>query len=659
MDFFAQQHHARQATGRLLLLFPFAVILVFIGINSLLYVFAVLTTYDHGKGTWWWHAWSLQALLGTLLLVVGGAWLEWFALRSGGVAVAQMLGARAVDFATRDLAERQLRHVAEEMSIAAGIPTPSLYVLDDEHGLNAFVAGYSPQQSVLVVTQGLLRHLNRDELQAVIGHEYSHILNGDMRLNMRLLAVLAGLLAVGQVGGFLWRMSRHRRQSRDKERYMIEPFFGLLGAGMWLVGAFALGVGRLVRAAVTRQREFLADAASVQFTRNPQALASALYKLKTLGSALNNLHAEELSPFCFGLSLPWQRWLSTHPPLDERIQRIAPDFLVRQKYRSALPVTHEPSPVEHSNEVVMALQQVSAVAKVPVAAIPRPQVVITPEQTVAFITPPQQLIARCGELHAEDLLAAQQLLQYLPVEVSRALQTGVGARAVLLALLMGADNSLRLDANLYRWVQQLQQQLSHVDGRWSLSIAELTFPRLLMLDETVWCELKRQIRQLIHLQSSVLAVVVLILLQQQRQPEPILFRQVDLTGVKNAVSQLVACLLAYSSHKPEQHPVVYQQLLATQLAQVPAWPIADQHLLGNLERVFRQLGYLRPDAKRKLLKLCADTVQSDGVLHIEEYELVRAIAVVLNCPLPPLRLAVKPLTSSFQMGVSEGVWAGG
>jgi len=279
MDFFSRQYRARRTTFRLVVYFAIAVVLIFMAVNALLYVTAVASTHEQGGGTFLWHIWTPQALLGTLILVGGGSLLEWLRLREGGKAVAEMLGARRIDFATRDSQERQFLNVTEEMAIASGTPVPMLYILDGEMAINAFVAGYNAEQSVLVITQGALAQLSRDELQGVIGHEFSHILNGDMRINMRLLAILAGILAIGQAGGYLMRSVTHTsHRSRDNNKNNNVPVVFIFGLGLWLIGYIGLFFGRLIKAAVSRERETLADAASVQFTRQADGLAGAYIK---------------------------------------------------------------------------------------------------------------------------------------------------------------------------------------------------------------------------------------------------------------------------------------------------------------------------------------------------------------------------------------------
>jgi len=640
VDFFSRQQQAKQATSRLLIYFVLAVLVIFIGVNVLLYLVAVVTTYDTGEGTWFWHGWSKQALWGTLWLVAGGSALEWFLLRTGGKAVAKMVGAQAVNFATTDSSQRQFINVCEEMAIASGVTVPALYILEREQSINAFVAGYYPQDSVLIVTQGALNHLNRDELQAVMGHEFSHILNGDMRLNTYMLSLLAGMLAVGQVGAFLMRSpTTHRRL----KKYTIFWPFGL---GMYLVGYMGLLIGRLIKAAISRERENLADAASIQFTRNPDALAGALYKIGQQGSQLNNWHAEQISHMCFGDSLVFSQWFSSHPPLEQRIKAIAPQFLLRMKYQPKAKQAHINVAASLSAANVMAfsspllVQDISDEADVIKS--------LDAKQDIIFNAP---LVNKMRELDWADLQSAQYLYQSLSVDVSRALQTTTGAKAVLFALiaqeqqasLSTLESFFCQQTAFIHWVAQLQHALACADRRLALPIVELALPRLANLSDAEGQAFLVELRRLVWFNQhlSVFEFALLKLIEQQLQKPPIVFKHHPLTELAQPCAQLISTLLQYSAHPMQQWPAMYQQLLQTHFASVPPMPNPEQCHLKNLEKVFRQLSYLNLKGKNQIIDLAAATIQSDGVLHRAEYELLRVLAALLSCPMPLLTGTIK------------------
>ena len=271
MNFFEHQDRARRNTSVLVGYFVIALVAIVIVVTLAVYV-ALFWLHDgrYPIRDWIHSPAFLWCGLGTLAVILAGSLHKMWQLRDGGEALAQMLGAREIPPSTSEPNERQLRNVVEEMALASGIPAPRTFVLDQEQGINAMVAGYRPTEAVVMVTRGTLEQLGRDELQGVIAHEYSHIFNADMRMNMRLMAVLAGILAIGKVGEFLMHSSRRRRYS---SRNNNQSGLVLLGLALVVIGYVGLFFGRLIKAAISRQRELLADASAVQFTRNPAVSA--------------------------------------------------------------------------------------------------------------------------------------------------------------------------------------------------------------------------------------------------------------------------------------------------------------------------------------------------------------------------------------------------
>lgn len=329
--FFERQAHARRNTTLLVVLFLSAVFLITLAVCLVGYLVTRSQT-----SMLPFHQWLLTSHgLITIAVVVGlisiASLARWADLAAGGERVALMVGARLIDPDTRDPDERRLRNIVEEMAIASGITVPQLYVMDQEPGINAFVAGYTPGEAVMVVTHGALTLLTRDELQGVVGHEFSHILNGDMRINVRLISLLAGILMFGQIGSFLVRASFHRgfRSRRDSR---AEAALGVVGLALLVIGYLGVIFGRLIQAAVSRQRELLADASSVQFTRNPEGIGGALFKIGLYGGFLDTTsHAGDMNHMCFGEAarMKFSSLLASHPPIEERINRIQPGLLAR------------------------------------------------------------------------------------------------------------------------------------------------------------------------------------------------------------------------------------------------------------------------------------------------------------------------------------------
>ncbi|HEX7091861.1 MAG TPA: M48 family metallopeptidase [Longimicrobiales bacterium] len=321
MDFFQAQDDARQRTRVLIALFAAAVVAIVIGV----YVVVVLAI---GASIRFEPRLFAGVAGAVLLLVGGGSAYRTMQLRQGGPVVAGLLGGQPVDPATDDPDERRLVNVVEEMAIASGVPVPAIYVLPGEESINAFAAGYGLHDAAVAVTRGALKHLTRDELQGVIAHEFSHILNGDMRLNIRLIGLLHGLLLLALIGRVLLRSGGRSRSRRKGKSGGVQ--IALIGLGLLLLGYIGVFFGKLIKAAASRQREYLADAAAVQFTRNPEGIAGALKKIGALGAGSRIVHprAEELSHLYFasGLKSSFAGLFATHPPLVERIRRIDPSF---------------------------------------------------------------------------------------------------------------------------------------------------------------------------------------------------------------------------------------------------------------------------------------------------------------------------------------------
>lgn len=626
-DFFGRQQQARLVTRYLLLYLVLVIILIGVAVNVFFYGVALLTNHEHGQGSWLWHIWSLKAYGATVSLIVSGSMVEWFLLREGGVALAKMMHASHIDFATKDPQQQQLLNVCEEMAIASGMAMPSLYVLRDEQTINAFVAGYNLQDSILVVTQGALDYLDRDELQGVIGHEYSHIINGDMRLNTYLLSILAGIVNVGQAGGYLVRMSYvgYQKELRPKEALPM-PIFYFAGLIVLAIGYIGVFFARLGKAAISRSRENLADAASVQFTRHPQALASALYKISQHGSVLQHRYAEQLSHMCFADSLLFAPYLASHPPIEQRINTIYPSFLTRMKYRA-----------DSKKEATQ--QQVKTNSPIDEEGLIAFSSVIAPEQDLIA---PSMSSAKVGELQWQDLLSAQYLHQQLAVEVSRALQSYQGAKAVIFALVAQQQDKpaafvLAFFAKQQVFAQsiiQLQQYLISTDQRLALPIVELATPRLQLLVEQERIVFLSELRHFVGETKTVFEFALLALIEQQLIKAKHIFRQLPLNRLAEPCAQLIATLLNYGAHPKDSQPAIYQQLMQPIFNKhTPSMPQSQFKLLA---KALRQLQYLTPAAKQQLITLAAATIESDGVLHRAEYELLRVLAALLACPMPLL-----------------------
>lgn len=326
MNFFEQQHQARRKTTQLVNLMILSV-LALIVLTSLPFVYTGFEDYLNGTGSLR-DALMAMAVIASLIsgVVVIGGLLKYRELRAGGKVVAEKLGGRLINDNARSLDEQRLMNVVEEMAIASGTITPAVYLLPDET-INAFAAGLTPENAAIGVTQGAVRLLTREELQAVIAHEFSHIFNGDMRLNTQLVAVVHGLLVLGLTGAYILasQLKIESGKKRDLRMVLLGMFIGLVLCAAGFAGNF---FANLIKAGVSRQREFLADASAVQFTRNPQSIVGALKKIGGQGSSISAARAGEFSHLYFsaGVSNPLSRLFATHPNLSERIRRIDPQW---------------------------------------------------------------------------------------------------------------------------------------------------------------------------------------------------------------------------------------------------------------------------------------------------------------------------------------------
>jgi len=639
MDFFAAQAQARKRTHRLVLLFILAVLgTVLAGYAAA--VFLLNQDPQHGSLIWW-DPLLLAWTAGATTVVVGIASLyKWSQLRAGGAAVAELVGGRLVSGATTDLKERRLLNVVEEMAIASGIPMPVVYVLENESGLNAFAAGLTTSDAAVAVTRGLLDKLSRDELQGVIGHEFSHILNGDMRLNVRITAIVFGILVIGLLGrGILQSIGRGRGRSssNDKKGGGVMVFLAV-GLALMIIGYIGYFFGRLIQAAVSRQREFLADASAVQFTRNPEGISGALKKIGgyALEGNIADQHAPEIGHFFFAQAFKtsFSGLWATHPPLAERIRA------VEARWDGA--VFSPPKIVDIAHES-------SATAGFGGSPLNGNQAA---RSSAPLRFKPVEIVADIGALTEAHFRQAQTLLASIPLPLREATRTASTAQVLVYGLLLSDNPASR--AQQHALIQKhagtdsatvlasLAAALRALAPEARLPLLQLAFPVLRELKSTVLARFTTTLDALMHADNRVTPFEYALQKMLQRQltlaanPRPQL--QYDSFGAVRREIAIVLSALAHLSAKNSpaafaegtaQIPVIRNQITLLD---------PDASGLDQLDFALDKLAVSAWPIKQRVLVAAGHVIASDSTITVEEGELYRAIAATLDCPMPMLGL---------------------
>jgi Zn-dependent protease with chaperone function len=670
MDFFEAQERARKRTKRLVFLFAFAVLgTVLAGYVSVMLALRyagdlerrsrpTASYYQAAKPPLfanWWNPRILLYTTGGTLAVVGLASLfKWSQMRAGGAAIAEMVGGRAVNLQTTDLRERKLLNVVEEMAIASGIPMPAVYVLEEEPGLNAFAAGLTTSDAAVAVTRGTLDKLTRDELQGVIAHEFSHILNGDMRLNVRITAIVFGILVIGLIGrGILQSAGRGRVRSGGGKKDSGVVVFLAIGVALLIIGYVGYFFGRLIQAAVSRQREFLADASAVQFTRNPGGITGALKKIGgyALGGTMVNSHAGEIGHFFIAQAFRSNfggLW-ATHPPLEERIRAVEPSWDGK---------LFEPEAVVDIRNETFATAGFGGGTRFSAAEtlqrVHEAQPDLPPPKIIAPIAfKPAAVVSDIGALTESHFRHAQLLLDTIPVRLRESTRESAAAQVLVYGLLLNGDKTARdqQQAIVARHAGQAaaaalaaqRPALSVLDPAARLPLLQLSLPALRSLDPAGLDRFVTTLDELVHADRQVTpfeyALQKMLLHQLYLARQPAQHVRFDTLAAVRAEFAVVLSALAHLS--PKNSAAAF----AEGAGQVPA--IRDElNLLEpagcGLELVdaaLTKLALSSPAVKQQLLVSAGHVIASDGTVSEAEGELYRAFAATLDIPMPALGLA--------------------
>lgn len=645
MNFFERQHQVRRISHRLVLLFLIAVVGIVALVN--LVVFIAFDVWSEPAATMITTLVVVSAL--TVGIIGATSLFRMLSLRNGGGGkVAQKLGGVYVPEDTQDPQLRRLRNVVEEIAIASGVGVPELYILPHEDGINAFAAGWSPSDSAVAVTRGALERLNRDELQGVIAHEFSHVINGDMRLNIRLMGVLFGIMALSVVARIL--LYGGRGGGRNAAPIM------LVALAAMVIGFIGVIMGRLIKAAVSRQREYLADASAVQYTRQTEGIAGALKKIGGIqeGSRVRDGNVEDVSHMLFGEGMEFSNAFATHPPLPKRIQQLDPSFdpeeleQLRKRWASA-----PPSGMQEDKAMGLAPAEAGAstrdrpqqAASVGGQARSQQEMPVRGDSVVAGVGTP-------GESSHKQ---AADILRSIPEEI---LNRARGQRTVLplvLGLLLSRHQEVRANqhsALTNRHGRELadaawsegQALASSLDPGLRLPLLEVAFSALRHRERPDLNALMDSVADMIGADGRLTVFEYCLGTLLHRELHEAMYhkspwrapRKHSLASNAEAVATLFAVLARVGHSDPQAAEAAYNAGMADILphSRIP-YQLPEQGLIA-LDSAWPALDGLGASEKEHVVSSMVEVISHDGVVSVEEAELLRTVCALLHCPLPPL-----------------------
>jgi len=672
MDFFAQQAKVRRSSRTLVWLFALAVLAIVVAVD-------LVCAFVLGVGL---RPAPLIGIAVAVVVVIGLCSAYRVAsLAGGGAAVAREMNAIEVPADTTNPQWQRLRNVIEEVAIASGVPVPEIYVMQDEPGINAFAAGYTPTDAAVCVTQGCLDKLNRDELQGVIAHEFSHVLNGDMRLNIRLMGLLFGIMAIWVVGRFLmWGgyFGLGDDNGGGRRRGGSSGQVALAGIALLAIGAIGVFFGRLIQAAVSRSRESLADASAVQFTRQTAGIAGALKKIAVFeeGSALQAPRKDEVRHMLFG-DAEASSWFATHPPITERIKALEPGFKPEELdayVKQWLAAGNDPDNIElHSTEqpwekavhdFARADGDVDIQAATPTAARPHAigGVVPGPGAAIGGMVPARgaelaitaaAVAAQVASPGTDDYRAAADLHAQIPAALATAARDPRGALAVVFALAISEHPDLQaqqvqavaqaFDAALGDAVRSLVSRMADLHPMLRLPLAQLAFPMLKRRPRPEVDRFAKTLDGLIHADGRVdldeYCLAKLVQAQVVAALDPAAgFKAgtLKLTDAQDELRDLAALLAHFGNDDDETARRAFQAAMHDALPSASILYALPEDWQAALDRALATLARLTPEGKQLTVRALTRAIAADGKVTVAESEMLRVVCAVLGCPLPPL-----------------------
>jgi Zn-dependent protease with chaperone function len=634
VNFFSAQDNARRITRWLITVFIAATILIVAAVSLVIGA----AGYFIGDGQAGMNpALLLVTALVTTVFILGATAFKTAHLSRGGGQVAIDMQGTAVQADVGDPLRRRLRNVVEEMAIASGVPVPEIYVLEREHGINAFAAGFAPGDAAIAVTRGTLDLLDRDELQGVIGHEFSHILNGDMRLNIRLMGVLFGIMVLSLIGRTVIRGGA-RAGFMSNRRGLSQPLVILVGLGLTVVGWIGILLARIIKAAVSRQREFLADASAVQFTRQTDGIANALKKIGGYSghSYIQAVDPEEISHMLFAGGIERLSSLfATHPPLVERIRALDPSFRP-QDYPAVDP--------QRQN-------QADSIAEVPG---------LDTGVSAAFAIGnaaklPLSISDTIGDPQVHHIEFAQRIRQSVPVDLYDAAHSPELSLLLAVALAMHPDADIAarqgrivqemLGESRAKPVMRFHRQLNDIGPAYRLPMLEITFPMLKRRPKPQLEFLLQLVTRLIESDGKVdlrefcFYRFLSSQLTQAIAPGRAIPKSRDSKkSVRQAAVQLIRILAEQGNDDDAATELAYQAGIAMfgEWAKDVSPHISAETTVDTLDRSLDLLRGLNSSGRRRLIESVGRCIAHDGRLTLAEAELLRVVCASLDCPLPPI-----------------------
>lgn len=642
MNFFDAQDQARRSSRRLVLAYIVATIAIVLGVTAIVGIALFnFSMRDYGLTPAQFIREQATVLLGTglitTLVIFGASLYKTSRLSAGGGRVAVDMGGTQVPADVQDPLRRRLRNVVEEMAIASGVPVPEIYVLEEEQGINAFAAGFSPSDAAIAVTRGTLELLDRNELQGVIAHEFSHILNGDMKLNIRLMGVLFGIIALGLVGRLVFRGSYHTSILSNR-RSRTHPAVMVIGLGLVILGAIGVFFARIIKAGVSRQREYLADASAVQFTRQTDGIANALKKIGgySEGSSINATDPEEVSHMLFGSGSSLSGMFATHPPLVERIQALDPNFSEADFPR----VDPRQRQVETASESQYAAFAGEA---------------STPVVDHLTMGQAEGIAKTVGQPTNEHVEFAKKLRQSIPENLYDAAHSSELVYFLAIALILDRSGKVtdrqfalvqeQLGQQRSQFVRRYYEELAETGAQFRLPLLEIAFPALKLRPAPELSYLVSLTTRLIEVDGEVdlfeFCFYRIMMSNLGRAINPggrHSSRRPKRHDLRSAASDLLRVLADYG------HSTDADRLAAFQAGQAAlgSWALDEEfrsdreNMAAILNHSFDVLTRLNSKGQASLLHAISATARHDGKLSIPEAELIRAVCSTLDYPLPPI-----------------------